>query len=270
PLHELALKHKAEVWFDMGLAPGMSNLVAGLFAQKIPNCEEISLYVGGLPVERVFPYEYRAVFSPTDVIEEYTRPARIVREGVVRSLPALSEPEFLEVPKIGTLEAFLTDGLRSLIDNLSIPNMREMTLRYPGHREFMLRLREGGFFSDDTLQNSGMTARQATEQVLLKGWHMADTDADCTVFVGIGKNLDSEHRISMIDYRDPVTSYTSMARTTGFVAAAIASFLITNGKIRGSGVFAPEKLVDHPEALTYLNRYLLERNVAYMGLEGLI
>ena len=49
-------------------------------------------------------------------------------------MPALSEPELLDFDRVGTLQSFNTDGLRSLIYTCSkIKNMKEKTLRYPGH-----------------------------------------------------------------------------------------------------------------------------------------
>ena len=98
-----------------------------------------------LPKRPTPPFNYKAAFSPADVIEEYTRPARLVEEGVVVVREALSEVERVELPGVGGLEAFNSDGLRSLLA-LPIPNMREKTLRYAGHAEQMRLLRDAGFF----------------------------------------------------------------------------------------------------------------------------
>jgi len=92
------------------------------------------IYVGGLPIVRQWPYEYKAVFSPLDVIEEYTRTARFVENGRVVTRPALTDLERVDFEGVGTLEAFNTDGLRTLIQTIPAPNMKEKTLRYPGTR----------------------------------------------------------------------------------------------------------------------------------------
>ena len=84
---------------------------------------------------RTWPWEYKAPFSPIDVLEEYTRPARYVAGGRLVTMPALSEPELVDVPGVGTLEAFNTDGLRSLLATVKAPFMVEKTMRYPGHVE---------------------------------------------------------------------------------------------------------------------------------------
>jgi saccharopine dehydrogenase-like NADP-dependent oxidoreductase len=97
---------------DCGVAPGMSNLLAGYAARLLDPCDSLEIYVGGLPVERRWPYEYKAGFSPADVLEEYTRPSRIVEHGRVVVRPALSEPELMDLPGVGTLEAFNTERAR--------------------------------------------------------------------------------------------------------------------------------------------------------------
>ncbi len=129
---------------DCGVAPGMSHLLSAYAAFQLDRCDEIEIYVGGLPRERRWPYEYKAGFAPADVIEEYTRPARLVEHSKVVTRPALSEPELMNFEGVGTLEAFNTDGLRSLTTSLSVPFMKEKTLRYPGHIELMRVMRETG------------------------------------------------------------------------------------------------------------------------------
>src|SRR5207244_3412258 len=92
------------------------------------------------------PYQYKAPFAPLDVVEEYTRPARMVENGQQVTRPALSETELIDFEPVGTLEAFNTDGLRSLLTTIDAPNMKEKTLRWPGHAELMRVLRETGYF----------------------------------------------------------------------------------------------------------------------------
>ena len=118
---------------DCGVAPGLSNIVLGALSLHLDGIDRYDCYVGGLPQERRWPYEYKAVFSPIDVLEEYTRPARYVEYGREVVRPALSDIELLDFPHVGTLEAFNTDGLRSLARTMEIPFMKEKTLRYPGH-----------------------------------------------------------------------------------------------------------------------------------------
>ena len=154
-LDALAKQNNVTAVVDCGVAPGMSNLLAGYVSSVIEKIETILIYVGGLPVVREYPFEYKAGFSPIDVIEEYTRPARYIENGKMVIRPALSDPEYIYFPEVGTLEAFNSDGLRTLAVTLNAPNMKEKTLRYPGHIEKMQVLREAGFFSKDEIEING-------------------------------------------------------------------------------------------------------------------
>ena len=116
---------------DCGIAPGCGNIILGDLERRLDSVQSWECLVGGLPVLRSWPWEYKAGFSPIDVLEEYTRPARLVEHGEIVTRPALSEPELVEVARIGTLEAFNTDGLRSLLTTMrGIPNMVEKPALY--------------------------------------------------------------------------------------------------------------------------------------------
>src|SRR5688500_4739113 len=131
-LDKLAKDKNVTVITDCGVAPGVSNFIIGRYNEEM-KVTSFECYVGGLPKERRPPFQYKAPFSPIDVIEEYIRPARLVEGGNIVTKPALSEREIMRFDEIGELEAFNTDGLRSLIFTMNIPEMKEKTLRYPGH-----------------------------------------------------------------------------------------------------------------------------------------
>ena len=150
-LDKLALKNNVTMIMDCGLYPGMGSALIMQTTMKLDKIDSILTYVGGLPQIREWPSEYKAVFSPIDVIEEYIRPARIKVDGIEKVKPALSDSEYIFFPKIGTLEAFNTDGLRTMIKTINATNMKEKTLRYPGHIEKMIILRELGFFDKNKI-----------------------------------------------------------------------------------------------------------------------
>ncbi len=139
-LDELAKQRGVTAVVDCGVAPGLSNMLAGYGATRLDRCEKTEIYVGGLPRDPRPPFFYKAAFSPHDVIEEYTRPARLVENGKIVIREALSEVESIDLPGVGNLEAFNTDGLRSLIRTMDVPSMKEKTLRYPGHVQIMQEL----------------------------------------------------------------------------------------------------------------------------------
>ncbi|MBI1944773.1 MAG: saccharopine dehydrogenase NADP-binding domain-containing protein [Deltaproteobacteria bacterium] len=264
----LAREHGVTAVVDCGVAPGMSNLLAGYAALVLSPCEHLDIMVGGLPAERRWPYEYKAGFAPHDVIEEYVRPSRIVEGGKLVVKEALSEPELVEFAGLGTLEAFNTDGLRSLAFTLKVPHMRERTLRYPGHIALMRVLRETGFFAKEPITVKGAAVRplDVTAALLFPKWTFEEGEADLTVMrveaVGTKDGKRVRLRWDLFDRYDPQTGYRSMSRTTAFPATIVARRVL-DGRITAKGVLPPEKLATVPGLVDDLMAQLGERGVRY-------
>jgi lysine 6-dehydrogenase len=244
-LEELARKANVPCLVDCGIAPGFTNLVLGHMEEVFDETHSFQCLVGGLPVERTWPWDYKAPFSPGDVIEEYMRPARLRRDGKEITLPALSDPELVNFPGLGTLEAFNTDGLRSLLHTCDTPNMVEKTMRYPGHAELMRVLRDAGFFSSREIQaaSGSVRPRDVTEALLFSAWQFEDGEPDLTVMRIVvegtkgGKNV--RHTYNLLDYYNPDTETSSMARTTGYTCTAMVR-LIARGLWTEPGLATPE------------------------------
>ena len=253
---------------DCGVAPGMSHLLTGYAVHQLDTTRSVSIYVGGLPEVRQWPYEYKAVFSPSDVVEEYVRPARIVENGRVVVRPALSDPELMDFPGIGTLEAFNTDGLRTLTRTIQAPFMKEKTMRYPGHIERMLMLRETGFFSPDEIVVRGVRVRplDVTSKLLFPMWKLGEGDRDLTVMRVVVEGLmgGASRRITydLIDRYDEATRTHSMARTTGYTATA-AVRMLARGLFADRGVIVPESIGRRPDCVAFILAELKERGVVY-------
>jgi len=264
----LARQHGVVAVVDCGVAPGMSNLLAGYAAHLLSPCEHIDIMVGGLPAERRWPWEYKAGFSPHDVIEEYVRPSRVVENGQQVIKEALSEPELVDFPGLGTLEAFNTDGLRSLATTLKVPHMRERTLRYPGHIELMRVLRDTGFFGKDEVTVKGVKVRplDLTAALLFPKWTFEEGEADLTVMrveaVGVKDGQRVQLRWDLFDRYDPQSGYRSMSRTTAFPATIVARRVL-EGRITTPGVLPPEKLAALPGLVDDIMAELGERGVRY-------
>ncbi|MBI5000552.1 MAG: saccharopine dehydrogenase NADP-binding domain-containing protein [Euryarchaeota archaeon] len=224
--------------FDCGIAPGFSNMIVGRMAAD-RRLESVEIMVGGLPTKKTNPFGYKALFSPIDVIEEYVRPARLVRNYKPVSMPALTELELVDLPCVGILEAFNTDGLRSLIGTVKARNMTERTLRYPGHAEKVGMLREVGFFNDDVVEVRGAKVRpiDMTAKLLFPMWQLRKGEDDLTVMRVVG---EGEGRRETWDILDRSTKgISSMARTTGYTAVIVAK-MILNGDWDKPGVSPPE------------------------------
>jgi saccharopine dehydrogenase-like NADP-dependent oxidoreductase len=253
---------------DMGVGPGMSSVLIAHAHNQLDETTSIITYVGGLPKVRRWPYEYAAVFSPIDVIEEYVRPARYIENGFLVTRPALSDAEYLQFPEVGTLEAFNTDGLRTMAQTLKVPNMKEKTLRYPGHIEKMAILRETGFFSEEPIDVKGVQVRprDVTAKLLFPMWKLPPGESDITVMKVIieGSKAGKKTRITydLYDTYDTVNGVHSMARTTGYTATA-AVRMVAKGLWDQRGVFAPEMVGFKKECVDFLLTELRQRGVIY-------
>ncbi len=244
-LDDLAKRQGVTAVVDCGVAPGLCNILAGHVSTQLDACESYACYVGGLPKVRRWPYEYKAVFSPRDVIEEYTRPARLVEHGREVVRPALSDVELRDVPGLGTLEAFNTDGVRTLRHTLPMPFMKEKTMRYPGHANLMRILRESGFFSPSPIVVDGqqVVPLSVTSKLLFSQWLLQPGDEDITVMQVVVDGQKGDRRLrytyDLFDAYDRATQTHSMARTTGY-ACAIVARQVGRGLFTRKGICPPE------------------------------
>jgi len=267
-LDEKARKNGVTVICDIGVAPGMSNVLIGYGASLLDTLEKGITYVGGLPVVRTWPFEYKAVFSPIDVIEEYTRPARYIDGGRMVVREALSDPELLNFPGIGTLEAFNSDGLRTLATTIKGDYMIEKTLRYKGHIEKMAVLRDTGFFDKEPISINGVmiSPLEFTARLLFPKWKLQEGEEDLTVMQVITEGLKDgvRHRYTwnLHDRFDQETGIHSMARTTGYTAT-MAARMLAQGLYTHKGVSAPEFLGKDPKIVSFLLEGLRRRGVVY-------
>lgn len=266
-LDEVAKSKNVTAIVDCGVAPGMGNVILG-HHNSVMKVENYECYVGGLPQKRSWPFQYKAPFSPVDVIEEYIRPARYLRNGKLVIKPALSEPELLEFDEIGTLEAFNTDGLRSLLVTMNIPNMIEKTLRYPGHIDYMKMLREAGFFSEEEILLNKVRIKpiDLTAKLLFKHWKPVSGEPEFTVMkIVISGNENGEnitYQYELLDRYDETTGISSMARTTGYSATSAVE-LVLNGDFRKAGINPPEFIGAESGCLNKMLAYQKERGINY-------
>jgi lysine 6-dehydrogenase len=267
-LDELAKKHGVTAITDCGVAPGMGNIILGYHNQRM-KIKSYECLVGGLPVIREWPFEYKAVFSPIDVIEEYTRPARYVQNGAVVIKEALSEPELIHFDGVGTLESWNSDGLRSLIKTMpGIPNMIEKTLRYPGCIEYLRMLRACGFFSYDAVDVKGIKIRpiDLTASLLFPKWQLKPGEEEFTIMririSGEENGRIRHYEYNLLDYTDKVENTLSMARTTGYTCTAAANLVLQN-KFSRKGISPPEFLGEDDGNFTFVLDYLKSRGVDY-------
>lgn len=268
-LNGLAKQHNVTAIVDCGVAPGMGNIILGYYNEKL-KLTDFECLVGGLPKVKKWPFCYKAPFSPIDVIEEYTRPARYVENGVMVIKEALTDCEYVDFDGVGTLESFNSDGLRSIIFTMPhIKNMKEKTLRYPGHVEYVKVLKESGFFSEEKISINGIVFSpiEFTSKILFNEWKLGKNEEEITVMRITLKGTDNSGKLKTIIYNlhdeyCTETNTSSMARTTGYTATAAANLFLDKLFIE-KGVFSPELVGKHETCYNYILNYLKDRKVIY-------
>lgn len=269
-LNMLAREKGVTAIVDCGVAPGMDNIILGYYNERL-KLTDFECLVGGLPKIKKWPFNYKAPFSPIDVIEEYTRPARYVENGNVIVREPLTDCEYVEFDKVGTLESFNSDGLRSILFTMPhINNMKEKTLRYPGHVEFVRVLKESGFFNKKKININGLEVSplDVTSKILFNEWKLGEHEEELTVMrVSLkGENSKGETEkvvYNLYDEYDKESETSSMARTTGYTATAVANMFL-EGLFTEKGVFPPELIGKHETCFNYILKYLEERNIHYV------
>ncbi len=273
-LDALARERGVCVVMDCGVAPGMSNLLSGYGVSLLDRADSLEILVGGLPVVRSQPWQYKAGFAPSDVLEEYTRPARFVAGGQQQVCEALTDPAEFEFEGIGTLEGPITDGLRTLV-RLPVANMVERTLRYPGHTALMRALRQGGFFSSEPVDVGGVPVvpREATSAIMFPDWTYQPGEEDLTVMRITVEGERGGQRVRLawdLDARyDRERSITSMARSTAF-PCAIAARMLARGAYDEPGVHAPEDLAGRPDLVQEFLDGCRARGLVYRASETVL
>lgn len=259
-LKEKAISKGVRVVVDCGVAPGLCNIILGHHLHEKPN--SYKCMVGGLPFKRIKPFEYKAPFSPIDVIEEYTRPARIRVNGNIEIVPALTEKEIVHFNQCGDLEAFNTDGLRTLLNTTSVPNMKEKTLRYPGHATIMEAFRDGGFFSQEIRIINDLQIRPLdfTSNILFDHWLTEEGEDEFTIMKIEIETENNRYNYEVFDRYDKVSEMSSMARTTGFTCTAVGR-IILNGTLNTKGIIAPELIGENGAWFTSVFNDLKNKNI---------
>ena len=266
-LDKLAKENNVTAIVDCGVAPGMGNIICGYHNERM-QMNDYKCFVGGLPFKREWPFDYKAVFSPIDVIEEYTRPARYIQNNEIVIREALSDTELINFEQVGTLEAFNSDGLRSLMKTMKIPNMIEKTLRYPGTVEYMKMLRACGFFDKKEVEVKGkqISPLDLTAKLLFPKWELKKGEKEYTIMQvsceGLEKGKKIKYVYDLFDIYDDKTNTSSMARTTGYTCTAVLS-LLSEGLFTQKGISPPEYVGISEQNFRYILNYLSERGVEY-------
>jgi lysine 6-dehydrogenase len=246
-LNKDAVKTKICIIPDCGMSPGIGSILAGRAASKLDETESIHMLNGGLPEKPVPPLGYVITWSVSDLIDMYSRKVSIVKDGKVMQVEAMSGLEEVNFPRVGKLEAFYTDGLRTMLYSFKgVKDMWEKSLRYPGHVEKIKLLKALGLFDDKPIDvgNLQIVPRDLAAKLFekkLKRPEIPDIVAMLIEVVGSKKGRKVMYSYRVFDRFDRKHKVTSMARTTAYTASMVAQ-LVAKDAIKEKGVIAPEKL----------------------------
>lgn len=265
-LNEKAVKAGVTIIPDCGLAPGISNVLVGHALEKLDKVLAVKIMVGGLPEKPVPPLGYIVTWSPENLIDEYTRKTRIVKNGEIAEVETLSGLEEVEFPGVGMLEAFYTDGLRTLLHTVKdVNNMWEKTLRYPGHAEKIGLLRALGFFDEEPVSVDGVSLppRKLTAKLFERNLQRPEIKDIVVLKVevsGIRSNQQVRHIYHMLDHFDASRGITAMARTTAYSASVIAQLMLKKA-VEEKGVVPLERLGRSEEFFSAFTNELERRGI---------
>ncbi len=245
-LNDAALAAGITVIPDCGMSPGLCSILVGRAVSQLDEVAKAHMLNGGLPEKPVPPLGYVVTWSVKDLIDMYSRKVSIVKDGKVVLVEALSGLEEIEFPGVGKLEAFYTDGLRTMLHTVKAKEMWEKTLRYPGHIEKIALLKALGFFDSEKVDVAGtkVEPREVTAKLFERKLKRPDVP-DIVVMLIKVSGLKGDKRIRyvyrVLDHYDKGRQVTSMARTTAYTASIVAQ-LVGRKEITERGVVPPEKL----------------------------
>ncbi len=265
-LNAKAARANATIIPSCGLAPGISNILVGHAIRKLDKTQTVHIMVGGLPATPVPPLDYTITFSAESVIDEYTRKARIIKDSKVIDVEALSGLEEVEFPGVGRLEAFYTDGLKTLLHTVKdVTDMWEKTLRYPGHAKKIELLKALGFFDEEPIDVNGvrlspkrLSARLFGQKLLMP--RVKDIVAMKVEVSGVRSDRRVSYTYHLLDQYDERKGITAMARTTAYTASIIAQ-LVLRKVIREKGVVPPERIGMSEEFFSTFLKELRKRGI---------
>jgi lysine 6-dehydrogenase len=229
-----------------GLAPGLTSILAMDGRDAMDTVDEVHIRVGGIPELPKPPLNYRIVFSFDAVLEEYVRRAKIVRNGRLIEVDALSGLETITFPRpIRKCECFYTDGLSTLTETMKgVKEMDEKTIRWPGHAGQIRTLIECGLLETQPISVHGqrVVPRELTSKILSERIKLGK-EKDLTLLrVDVSGKADGKRlhrRYQMVDRYDSRRKMTSMARTTAF-PCSVAAQMLGLGLIQKKGLIPPE------------------------------
>lgn len=247
-LEQLEMKDKAKennvsVIPDCGMGPGMNVSLMVYGVSLLDEADDARIYVGGLPQNPEPPFNYKLLFHPNGLTNEYYGNAIILRNGEIGYVPTFDEVEIQEFDEpIGKLEAaFTSGGLSTSPFTLkgTLKTLEYKTLRYPGHWEKFRAFKELGLFEEEPVEFEGkpIVPRLFYHKLLidkLGDSFVEDLGIMRVIVKGKKDGKDTRVEIDLIDKYDSDLDFTSMQKLTGWHCSAVAILAAKGELIKGA------------------------------------
>lgn len=254
-LHAKAFKNQVTFLDGMGFAPGLSNITCGEGIRKMDIAEKVVARVGGIPSKEAalaHPLRYMITWSFHHVLREYIIRLKVIKDGKIVEVEAATDLEkfvFNQLGKNEKLECAVTPGMPSfLFTRPSLKEFSEKTVRWPGHWEGIITLKECGLLDIEPVNFKGkkIVPREFVSSLITPKLLPKEGETDvCVMYNSVeGKKDGRDMRIEyfMWDEADRENGLSSMMRVTGF-PVAIAARWLAEGKIKEKGIVAPEDAI---------------------------
>jgi len=225
---------------DQGIAPGAVSIPARYVLDLFGGEADLLLErVGGIPRENIPPCGYAWAFAGDGLIQEMEAPAEILEDGLIRTVPSLNLP--LEchpfAAPFGRLYSTRTSDGNSTFPETFAGKVKRHdygTLRWPGHWEMMIAMRDLGFWnpSPKSFPQGYVSPREMTVRLLDE--NLPRKVPSALVLRVIGARDGVERWFDMVCLDDDARKMTSMQVTTGR-SAAITAWMLASGLITKRG-----------------------------------
>jgi lysine 6-dehydrogenase len=219
------------------MGPGLVNTLGAyvmqLLEQSSAEPREVYVYDAGLPQEPIPPWNYQLSFHINGLTNEMDGEAIFIRDGQIVRVPTLSEPEPLDFPGLGRLEADVTSGGTSTAAWTYLGKLQRFenkVMRYPGHYEWLRAYKALGLFSEQPVDVDGgaVIPRHVYHTLLEPKISSGSQVRDICVMRAVGKGVKAGEAVTvtvdLVDRYDEATGFTGMERLTGWHASVMMGF----------------------------------------------
>jgi saccharopine dehydrogenase-like NADP-dependent oxidoreductase len=274
-LHNKALESGVTFVDGMGFAPGISNVTCGQAIRKLDLAEKVVARVGGIPSKEAaarHPLRYMITWAFWHVLREYMIKLNVIQNGRVVEVDAgtgFEEFEFNQFGRNEKLACAITPGMPSFLFTRSyLKEFAEKTVRWPGHWEGVMTLKECGLLDIKPVDFKGrkIVPREFVSSIITPKLLPQKGETDVCVMYNTVEGLKNGRRTRieyfMWDEADTKTGHSSMMRVTGF-PIAITARLVAKGLIPQKGIVAPEDAIGS-ELYEPFMKELEKRNIQIM------